>query len=655
MSVPSGAIPASPTAEPTSHRHRAWPAHAALLLAYLGLSTAAYIGSPIVVVGLSAVVFGCECVSVVITARRGRRRPDVGWRMDVRWRGMVRGAAALILAAAVDIDERLLALTVAGFVAFAALNLVGAELLALVRRQRRLPLLTRGLDPGPVRVPKAPLPALVGAGAKLPSLLDLTLPVGLALGLMTESWTVAVAVSSGGAAAMALAMLPLVRSALAMRRLPIGRMRSAVRWALTETNPRIVVYFGSHASELYRLESWLATFERLGDPVLVVVRDREAFGSLGPTRLPILYAADATELARVELPELALVLYVSPDANNADLRRRRGPRHVYIGHGDSDRPRSTSPLILGYDEVWVAGSAGRQRLLTAELGLDERRIVEIGRPQLDELAAMPVRPAEYPTLILYAPTVPDPDGGLPQCSLVTFGVDLVRWLLDEPDVCVLYRPHPEIELAAAPVRGAHRRIVGLLGREARVPAPAAPGPTSRDELSIAGAMTSRMSRTERDAALEVWSRKQLERVRHDQRHLYAPGPHFSLRTCFAAADGMICDISAVVSDFVVTGKPYAVTNPDDYATYAERHFTTRGGYIVAPDGRGLDELLTAARGDGDALRSTRIALREQVVGPAKPPALERMRMQVRRLVPDRPEAFIPTPATDTSADARWKV
>lgn len=164
-----------------------------------------------------------------------------------------------------------------------------------------------------------------------------------------------------------------------------------------------------------------------------------------------------------------------------------------------------------------------------------------------------------------------------------------------------------------------------------------------------------MSRTERLAALEVWSRKQLEFARRDQRHLYVPGPHFSLYTCFAAADGMICDISAVLSDFVVTGKPYAVTNPEGVATYAERHPTSGGGYIVTPDGRGLDELLTAARGDGDALRSTRMALRERLVGPANPPALQRMRGQVRRLVPDRPGAFIPTPAADTSADAIWKV
>lgn len=594
-------------------------------------------------VGMAAVVLVVECAYVANAARP-----------DARWRGHLRCAAALILAAAADADDRLFAVAVAGFVAFVVLNLTGAALVKPARRQRRLPLLTRGLDLGPVRVPKAPMSALLGRGAELPPLADLTLPVGLALGLMLGSWTVAVGVPAGGAAVMLLAMLAPLRSVLAMRRLPLRRFRSAVRWALTEANPRVVGYFGGAANELFQLESWLATFERMGEPVLVIVRDLEAFRRLGPTRLPIVYVEDAAELARVELPELALVLYVSHESNNADLRRRRGSRHVYIGHGDSDRPRSTSPLTLAYDEVWVAGSAARQRLLAAELGLEDSRIVEIGRPQVDELAAVPVASAEYPMLIVYAPTVPDEDGGPAQCSLATFGVELVSWLLDEPDVCVLYRPHPRIELAAPSVRGAHQRIVELLGREARVVEPAAPMPAVRDDLALAAAPAT-MSRTERLAALEVWTRKQLERARREQHHLFVPGPHFSLDSCFAVADAMICDISAVLSDFLVTGKPYAVTNPDGTAAYAEHHPTTGGGYIVTPDGRGLDELLTAARGDGDALRSTRIALRERLVGPANPPALQRMRVQVRRLVPDRPGAFIPTPAADTSADARWKV
>lgn len=630
----------------------------ALALSYVGLGTAVYTGDPVALVAAVALVLGSEGWYIAVSGA------GTAAGTDVRWRGWVRGLAAVVFAGVAAPEPRWFALAALGAATFALLNLARTASVRRVRRQRRMPIISRGLDLGPVRVPKGPLPGLVGRGAELPALLDAAVPAGLAIGVLTGSWTLAVAVLAGGAALSVLLLLPVLLAVLAMRRLPVARLRTAVHWALTQANPRVVVHFGGPADALFQLEGWLAAFERLDDSVLVLVRDRAAFRRLGATRLPVLFVADAAELDAVELPELALVLYVSHTANNADLRRRRGVTHAYVGYGDSDKPESTSPLAAGYDEVWVAGPAGRRRLLDDAVRVPDDRIVEIGRPQLDELGTPDPAPApDYPLFVLYAPTIPG--GATPgvngpvQSSLQTFGVELVRWLLEEPDVCLLYRPHPRVEAAGSRIVRAHREILELLGPDARVPEPADQTARVRDDLALAAAPAT-LSRTEREAALAVWSRKQLGRARHDQRHLCTPGPWFSPFACFEAADGMICDISGVLSDFVVTGKPYAVANPEGRATYAEQHPTTAGGYIVTPDGRGLDEFLTAARGDGDALRSTRIALRERLIGPAKPPALARMRARVRRLVPEQPGAFIPGPAVGSATDAPptdaiWKV
>ena len=64
------------------------------------------------------------------------------------------------------------------------------------------------------------------------------------------------------------------------------------------------------------------------------------------------------------------------------MLREPGTKHVFVGHGDSDKQASVNPYSKVYDEVWVAGLAGRERYARAGVGVLDRDIVEIGRPQL---------------------------------------------------------------------------------------------------------------------------------------------------------------------------------------------------------------------------------------------------------------------------------
>ena len=58
-------------------------------------------------------------------------------------------------------------------------------------------------------------------------------------------------------------------------------------------------------------------------------------------------------------------------------------KHVFIGHGDSDKVRQLNPFTKVYDEVWVAGPAGRRPLHPRpRSACATRTIVEVGRPQL---------------------------------------------------------------------------------------------------------------------------------------------------------------------------------------------------------------------------------------------------------------------------------
>ena len=107
---------------------------------------------------------------------------------------------------------------------------------------------------------------------------------------------------------------------------------------------------------------WLQTLERSGHRTLVVLRDRESLRLLGPTRLPVLCVPAGTVLMAFDLSTVRGALFVANAATNIHLLRKRGMTTAFIGHGDSDKQASSNPFVKVYDELWVAGPAGRRAL-----------------------------------------------------------------------------------------------------------------------------------------------------------------------------------------------------------------------------------------------------------------------------------------------------
>ena len=96
---------------------------------------------------------------------------------------------------------------------------------------------------------------------------------------------------------------------------------------------------------------------------------------------------------------------------NIHMLRIRGLRGVFVGHGDSDKEASFNPFTKVYDEVWVAGQAGRDRYIRAQVGVRDENVYEVGRPS--SAASAPADPS-CPT----APssTRPPGRGGPTTCS-----------------------------------------------------------------------------------------------------------------------------------------------------------------------------------------------------------------------------------------------
>lgn len=599
-------------------------AYALLALLAVLPSTLGFLVAACAVAGLELVLFARSPFPIWMLGRVGAGGPI---------RGLVRGVAALTLLVRTDVSPSWLLLAVGGLLGVHAMRAGGSALAEVSRIQRKMPVLTRGLVLASLRVPAAPPVHLGRRAVETLALPDVVLAPAAAVSVLTGT-VVPLAVGVAAAAATVLAgSLVLLRSVLAMRRVPRRRFVDAVSRALDEAAPEVALYLGSGPETLYQVEMWVEVVERLGRPAVIILRDRESLVQLGPTRLPVVCVESGSVLMSLPLSSLRLALYVSHSATNLHLLRRHGITHAFIGHGDSDKSSSVSPFLKAYDEIWVSGPAAHDRFAAACLGLTVRRIVEIGRPQLDAVAATEQEPHHDPLTVLYAPTWEGYGDEAHQTSLGPTGLALLRMLVD-CGVRVLYRPHPLAGTRDPAVSRAHREVMALLGDPPLppTPEPSAIRPGTWDNLDLAGAAPS-MSRTQSEAERDDWARAHIYANGSGSAHRVVPGPQVSLRVSFAAADALLADVSSVVSDFVASGKPYGVINSGGLSApeFAARYPSTTGGYLVNSDGAGLADLLAAGGGAFDPAAEQRRELREQLLGPAEPPALELMRREVDRV------------------------
>ena len=339
-------------------------------------------------------------------------------------------------------------------------------------------------------------------------------------------------------------------------------MRAAVQRAA----PQVVAYFGGPPSSTHALNVWLPTLERLDVPSMVVVRDRWHLDALATETLPAVHLPLATDVEEFAVPSLRLALYPTNIVVNNHLLRVPGITDVFVGHGDSDKAGSSTPLSRIFDEIWVAGPAGRDRYRTADVGVRDEQVREVGRPQLVDIErARPRARADGRFTVLYAPTWEGFYAAGNYSSLAVMGPDLVRALLALDGVRVLVKPHP----ASGSVDPAYARVAEQLARLVR----SAGGPHE-----VVSGVT-------------------------------------GLYEAFNASDLLVSDVSSVVTDFLQSGKPYAMTNPRGLAEEEYRRtFPSSGAaYLWSRDLGQVAADVADARG-ADRLREDRARLRAYLLG-----------------------------------------
>ena len=171
--------------------------------------------------------------------------------------------------------------------------------------------------------------------------------------------------------------------------------------------PEVVVYFSGSASSVYQLNMWLPVLEQLDRRPVVVLRERANLRRLDETTLPVVCLPGAVNLMDFRMPTVRVAFYVANVGKNLHFLREPRVKHVFLGHGESDKIASVNPFTKVYDEIWVAGRISRQRWAAADVGVRDETVVEVGRPPA---GAGPARRRALPRPATDRPLRPDLGG-----------------------------------------------------------------------------------------------------------------------------------------------------------------------------------------------------------------------------------------------------
>ncbi|WP_257136790.1 hypothetical protein [Streptomyces sp. f150] len=584
-------------------------------------------------------------------------------------RFLLRQLMVILLLARLDLAESpLFYAAVACFLIFYGLQAPHGAMTTLIRLRRTMPVVTRNVDLHAVRIPDAPPGALMRRSAEKMLHLDIPAVVGVLIAAGTGEDVIGYA-GIGLTLLLALLSLALLVPYVRRGRLapPAPAVLKAVDSWLREYQPTVVLYFSGSNESAYQGNMWLETMSRVEGRPLIIMRERGLVPQLAETSVPVICVPAGTHLMNLDLSTVRVCLYPANVGKNIHILRVPTMKHVFIGHGDSDKLASVNPYSKVYDEVWTAGRAGRDRYALADVGIRDEDIVEVGRPQLEPIKSWTGTVKNPIPTVLYAPTWEGWDDNPGNTSLLLAGENIVRRLLNAADpVRIIYKPHPFTGIRSAKAKAVNARIRAMLEKAAAERA-AEPRWAKEASSAVAGqsAAKAELARIEaRLAQLAATGRaggddaeesrlsladpvREAETVRlraewNDAywrsfgwwEHRTVTGAQPKLYDCFNESDAMVSDISSVVSDFIASGKPYAVT--DSAALGAEefkrQNTAVRAAVILSNGAEELDALLAAvADPAADALADARRELKTYLLGPDEPTSMEQFNAAVRAL------------------------
>jgi hypothetical protein len=153
-------------------------------------------------------------------------------------------------------------------------------------------------------------------------------------------------------------------------------------------SPKVIIHSGDSikGGGENHLRMWVPSFIETGIPFLILVRNEALFRYVRRTwpNVPVAFARTSADIDTLmgTLHCVKSVFYTSNAGNNVHMIRLSYLRHIFIGHGDSDKAGSANKFFRAYDEVWAAGQAQVDRLKQSGFNIGHLKIRKIGRPNL---------------------------------------------------------------------------------------------------------------------------------------------------------------------------------------------------------------------------------------------------------------------------------
>jgi hypothetical protein len=533
---------------------------------------------------------------------------------------------------------------------FYALHFACQAAAVVVRRTRTLPIVTRNIDASALRLSAAPPRVL----ARRPGHRLLTFSIPTTAGLMVTAATtdgywgaigvgIALVLIGGGTAYLATWLLPKKRAKSEQK-----VMEWLDKW-LADYRPTVAMYFSGGTTSAYQANMWLSTLSSVDAKPLIVLRERFMVQKIDATDVPVICFPKVTTMFSLENSTLKMMLHPANAAKTSQVLRIPTVKHAFINHGESDKLSSCNPYAKAYDEVWVAGPAARERYALAEVGVEDKDIVEVGRPQLAPIRPYSGAPTGTYTTVLYAPTWEGWDGNPGNTSVVLAGENIVKRLLADEGVRLLYKPHPMTGSVDPRAGAANQRIMAMIREASALRSGARPDAGAAAELTRRTAELDKLTSTAFRESADEMERMLLQGAPRGDREAaiveatlawekayWASFPEWehqiitdarpAIFACFNQADLLISDVSSVVSDWLSSEKPYAVANTSGMSEAAFRAGfpTVSAGAVLTPKAGGVPALLESVRHpEKDHFTAARAELKEHLLGPSDPPSLAR--------------------------------
>lgn len=397
-----------------------------------------------------------------------------------------------------------------------------------------------------------------------------------------------------------------------------AKVAAAVPRAVARYQPDLILHTAHTGNSYHQMTMWLPYLQRTGLKVLVVARySKAARGLAEKIDAPLVEAPTVYDVDPLLVPSVRAVFY--PNArlgNGALVRRHRGVRHVFLGHGDSDKATSYAPSHAMYDEIFCAGPAAARRYGDNGVVIAPEKFHIVGRPQIED-----VRPATGPIseiaspVVLYAPTWRGHTKDTTLSSIAS-GEQIIDGLVAR-GATVIFRPHPSSRNFVRDVAVINQIDAKLAAHRRETGRPHLFGPPATNDLDAIG--------------------------------------------CMNAADAMISDVSGVASDFLFSNKPLAmvaVPAAPEPTGFRQMFGVANAAYVIRQDLQNLDAVLAELLGP-DPMAGERARVRADYLGEVPPQDYSSVFIDAARWAATEPvtagaprSPAAPTPAARSDLRAR---